>query len=242
MKIQKKFLGLLMKGLMNLIRQKAIKLNLKNILLNIKMAQSLKVNQYYTARNTLLEQLKEQGYDTSSYASFGINEVNIMIQNSGLDMLLESSKQKVYVRYFEGKLFKPKDIRETLDDLMANNVITKNDCIIFITPDDCNDTIKESIKQLWEEEGIFIISQSIKRLQFNVLKHVLVPPHEIIGDLEVANVMEKYKLKTQSLFPEISRFDPVVLSLGMRPGEICKITRPSKTSIVSDYYRLCVNK
>jgi DNA-directed RNA polymerase subunit H (RpoH/RPB5) len=206
------------------------------------MSQSLKINQYFTSRNTLLEQLKEQGYDITSYENFGINEVNIMLQNSGLDMLLENSTQKIYVRYFEGKVLRPKDIRDTFDDLLTNNVVTKSDTILFITPDDCNDTIKESVKQLWEEEGIFIITMSIRRLQFNVLKHTLVPLHQIITEEELTEVMEKYKLKTKMQLPEISRFDPVSLAIGMRPGEICKIIRPSKTSIVAEYYRLCVNK
>jgi len=49
-------------------------------------------------------------------------------------------------------------------------------------------------------------------------------------------------MKDISLFPEISRFDAVALSIGMRPGEICRISRPSKTSVISYYYRLCVNK
>lgn len=206
------------------------------------MAQSLKTNQYYNARVVLLDQLKKQGYDVSRYESFGINEVHSMIQTSTLDMLLESEKQKVYVNYFHGKLFKLKDIRETMNELAAEQLISKKDNIIFVTHEEGNDTIKENVKQIWEEEGFFIILLCIKKLQFNVLDHVLVPHHEIISDADVKNIMEKYKMKDISLFPEISRFDPVALSIGMRPGEICRILRPSKTSVVSYYYRLCVNK
>ena len=42
------------------------------------------------------------------------------------------------------------------------------------------------------------------------------------------------------MIPEISRFDPVALALLMRPKQICKITRSSKTSITFDFYRICI--
>ena len=205
------------------------------------MAQSIKTNQYYNARVVLLKQLKNQGYDVSRYESFGINEVHSMIQNSTLDMIVESNTRKVYVHYFTGKSFKLKDIRDTIDELLSSQ-LTKNDSVVFITQDDGNETNKENVKQIWEEEGIFVILLCIKKLQFNVLEHVLVPLHEIVSSEYINKIMEKYKMRDISLFPEISRFDAVALSIGMRPGEICRISRPSKTSVISYYYRLCVNK
>ena len=42
-------------------------------------------------------------------------------------------------------------------------------------------------------------------------------------------------------WPEISRFDPVMLVIGIKPGEVCEIIRPNKSSIVEKYYRLCAN-
>lgn len=200
------------------------------------------INSIYNARKVLLQQLEQQGYNTENYSHFGINEINILYQNASLDMILEKeSSGKVYIRYFMGKLFRPVNIRELIDDLLLNDTIMKTDTIIFITNEDGNDTIKEFIKQIWEEENIFIILISLKRLQFDVLKHSLVPPHSIIETDEIANLISKYKLKSPKLLPEISRFDPVASSIGMRPGEICKIIRPSKTSIQSIYYRICVN-
>ena len=206
------------------------------------------ITSIYNARKTLLELLGEQNYNIESYNNFGINEVNIMHANSGLDMILETNAdgefdvtRRLYVRYFMGKMFRPNNIRELVDDLLLNETIKSGDSVIFITMEDGNDTIREFVKQLWEEESLFIILMSVKSLQFNVLKHDIVPRHEIIPEKEVIEILSKYKLKTRALLPEISRFDPVAISIGMRPGDVCKITRPSKTSIISNYYRLCVN-
>ena len=85
-----------------------------------------------------------------------------------------------------------------------------------------------------------MIILNIKRLQFNILEHSLVPPHRLLKETEVTEVKKKHNLKSLSEFPDISRFDPVALAIGMRPGEICEIIRPSKTAITGVYYRVCV--
>ena len=81
---------------------------------------------------------------------------------------------------------------------------------------------------------------SIKRLQFNILDHSLVPPHRVMTSAEVEDVKKKYNINYLTEFPEISRFDPVSQVIGLRPGQVCEITRSSKTAITSYYYRCCV--
>jgi DNA-directed RNA polymerase subunit H (RpoH/RPB5) len=97
------------------------------------------------------------------------------------------------------------------------------------------------LKHIWEQDGIFIIIQSLKRLQFNILNHTLVPPHRIMTLAEIETIKKKYNITDNSLFPEISRFDPVAKSIFIRPGEVCEITRPSKSAIESFYYRICIS-
>ena len=82
--------------------------------------------------------------------------------------------------------------------------------------------------------------QNIKRLQFNILEHALVPPHRVMNEDEVKVIMQKYNITDKTQFPEISRFDPVSQVIGLRPGNVCEILRPSKTAIVANYYRVCV--
>ena len=51
----------------------------------------------------------------------------------------------------------------------------------------------------------------------------------------------KMNIVDNSKIPEISRFDPVAIAIGLRPGDICEIIRPSITSITGTYYRYCIN-
>jgi DNA-directed RNA polymerase subunit H (RpoH/RPB5) len=61
-----------------------------------------------------------------------------------------------------------------------------------------------------------------------------------MNSIEVAEIMTKYSVKDKIQFPEISRFDPVARVIGLRPGDMCHIIRPSKTAIETNYYRVCV--
>lgn len=210
---------------------------------------SLLISNIYTSRKIILELMEKQGYNVDDYANFSVNEVNSMKQNNQLDILLEKKnidalsgkKNKIYIRYNLGKAIRPNNIHEMIDDLfMLSETLTKDDTLFIIIKDDPNDTIINELKHIWETDGIFIVIESIKRLQFNILKHVLVPNHIIISEEEVQDVMFKYNITNKNNFPDISRFDPVARVIGLRPGQVCKIIRPSKTAIEAPYYRICV--
>jgi DNA-directed RNA polymerase subunit H len=81
----------------------------------------------------------------------------------------------------------------------------------------------------------------LKRLQYNILDHNLVPPHRILQNKEKEEIIDKYKIIDNKQLPEISRYDPVSVAINMRPGDICEIIRPSKTAILTKYYRYCIN-
>jgi len=208
------------------------------------------ISYIYKARKTILELMDKQGYNISDYNNFSINEVNSMKQNNQLDMLLEKkpdetgsvkNNRKIYIRFYLTKMIRPANIQEMIDDLFnLEEILTKDDTLLIITKDEMNETIINELKHIWEQDGIFIVIENIKRLQYNILNHILVPNHEIMNDKEVEEVMQKYNIKHKIEFPEISRFDPVARVIGLRPGDICKITRPSKTAIKTLYYRICI--
>ena len=213
---------------------------------------SILVSHIYNSRKTILDLMRKQGYNVDEYANFSANEVNTLKQNNQLDMLLESeggewgegSKQtetkKIYIRYYLSSRPAPKNIQEMIDDLFVlTETLQKKDTLFIIIKDDPNETMINELKHIWESEGIFIVIESIKRLQFNILEHVLVPPHRVISDQEVEEIMKKYNITSKTQFPNISRFDPVARVIGLRPGQVCQIIRPSKTSIETYYYRIC---
>jgi DNA-directed RNA polymerase subunit H len=210
---------------------------------------SIIISTVYKSRKTVLELMQKQDYNVDDYFNFSINEVNSMMQNNQLDMLLEKKeediitkrKNKIYIRYFLGKMLRPSNLHEMIDDLFnLEEILKKDDTLFIIIKDEINETLTNELKHIWEKDGIFVVIESIKRLQFNILNHTLVPIHRLINDNEVEEIMRKYNIKDKTQFPDISRFDPVARVIGLRPGKVCHIIRSSKTAIQADYYRICV--
>jgi len=205
------------------------------------------ISHIYKARQTLIALLEKQGYDVSDYDHFSISEINAMNQSKQLDMLLEektksSLKRKIYVHHFLGPKLAVRAIQQIIEDLFVlSETLEYKDTLMIIVKNDPNDTIKNELKHLWESEGLFVIVENIKRLQFNILNHKYVPPHEIVPEEEVKAVMDRFNITNLCEFPDISRFDPVAKAIGLRPKQLCRILRPCKTSIESNYYRICTN-
>ena len=203
------------------------------------------VNTIYTSRKTLLTQLKEQKYDISNYDEFSITEIGTMAQNKQLDFVLEqeSTKQKVYIKYSIWKTLSHANIHEMIEDLYnLEQILTKNDKLIIVTKLEPNDTLLNTVKQIFALEGIYIILYSLKRLQFNILEHDLVPKHRILSISEKESMKHKYNIIKDDQLPTISRFDPVAMAICMKPTDICHILRSSQNAIRGDYFRLCVNE
>ena len=78
-----------------------------------------------------------------------------------------------------------------------------------------------------------------KKNQVLVPDHIYVPKHEIISKQEAQQVLEKYNCNPTEL-PLIFVTDPAILGLGVKPGDMIKITRKSPTAGTSLYYRYVV--
>ena len=198
----------------------------------------------YNSRNNLLKQLKSQNYDVSDYENINMMEIGIMARAELLDMVLENKDEnkKCYVKYFIGKSLRHMHINEYIEDLFVEQLILdkETDDLIIIVKDEPNDTLIRALKDIWEQNKYFIRVISRKRLQFNILEHNYVPEHIIISEEEKQQLFIEKNISSPKELPEISRFDPVALTIGIKPGQVCKITRNSRTAIDSIYYRICI--
>ena len=202
------------------------------------------ISTVFKSRQNLLKLLYQQDFDIKDYEEFSVNEVHVMYNNKQLDMMMSSrsdgENKKVYVKYHLAKTLRRENINDYIDDLYnLEQVLTKNDTLILVIKQEPNESMINILSQIWEQDGIFIIIYNIDRLQFNILEHKYVPKHTILNDEEVKTMKNRYNIVNDKELPEISRYDPVAQAIGMRPGQICKIIRPSKTAITTDYYRIC---
>ena len=78
-------------------------------------------------------------------------------------------------------------------------------------------------------------------MKFDILKHKLVPHHEVLSQEEVEKLLKAYNIKKEQL-PRILLTDPVAKAIGAKEGDVIKIIRKSPTAGISIAYRLVVKE
>ena len=211
------------------------------------MADINKNIKLFKSRNTILALLEDINYDISEYKLFNCNEIDAMNKTSQLDMLLshKDNGSKVYVKYHLPE--KQKQISKTaldhiIEDLYHHHdrTLIKSDTLIIIIDEEPNESNILRMNYLYDNMGIFIVMFNIKRLQCNIKEHYLVPKMSILNEADTKALMQEKQITSLAQLPEISRYDPQAMVLMMRPTQVCKIARTSKTALYTTYYRTCV--
>jgi DNA-directed RNA polymerase subunit H (RpoH/RPB5) len=136
-----------------------------------------------------------------------------------------------------------KEFRDTYEvmDLVRKYNNTKN--FIIVVADSPSSASMNSLnakdKELNAVGGMLQIF-NMKELLYNPSKHELVPKHEKLSDEEAKRCMEQYMLKSKAQFPIIHRADVMAKWLGLRHGDVVKITRYNETSGEYFYFRCCM--
>jgi len=78
-----------------------------------------------------------------------------------------------------------------------------------------------------------------KKIPTLVPNHVYVPKHEIMTKKDAEQVLKDFNCNPTEL-PFIFVTDPAILGLGVKPGDMIRITRNSGTAGQSFYYRYVV--
>ena len=203
-------------------------------------------NLIYKSFLNTLKLLEHQGFNIDSEKDISLTELQNRIETNNINFMVENKTgDKCYIIYHITKQLRPVHIHEYTDDIYQfRELLSETDQLIIITKDKFNfsntsglsDTIQKSMNELKYYVNIFPIST----LQFSILEHTLVPKHNKLNNEEVKQMMEKYNITNSSNIPTISKYDPVAKAIGLRPGEICEIIRPSKTVVESKYYRICI--
>ena len=209
----------------------------------------------YRSRQTLLQILKVKGYNTVPYEKFGPFEIEKMTSNDKENNLGMELKREVpadsgipstcIVVYaiprvknrlgnFLSKLLTNSDTGEDLVD-------SKTTELIIITLEAIGDTFNAAAQKEWVKRNLRIAFFDAHTLVSNPLEHVLVPLHEIVPEEEHPELLKKYNMKTKMNLP-IIRFHEDIIGriLGLIPGSIVKITRPSPSAGEYVLYRVCV--
>ena len=195
-----------------------------------------------TAHRILLTQLAGRGYNVDDYANASMQEISAMLENKQLTMLVSNPDgRKVRIIFHVAKALRPPNLLDYVEEAFHRSVdLAPTDELLLVAKDQPNDTLVTALEQLWTDENKYVTIRGLDTLQFDVLTHTLVPTHKVLTPDAAAVVRNKYSINDDRQLPEMSRQDAVAVALGVRPGEMVEITRPSRTSITGVYYRLCI--
>lgn len=204
----------------------------------------------YHSRKTLLRILSERGYNTKPYENFGPEEIEAMVLSGpdALRMDLERSAEghdstitKCRVLYQTQKL-KPRlpgFLRNLTDEENPDRVDPKNTEVIVMLAapegEPVVDVHHSASYDQWINKKLRIFFFRIANLVIHPADHILVPKHERIPKADIPFPMaERAKLPFLRFHEDMQG-----RILGLVPGEIVKITRPSPSSGNYTMYRIC---
>jgi DNA-directed RNA polymerase subunit H (RpoH/RPB5) len=208
----------------------------------------------FRSRATLLDHLEKNDYITEPFRKVAHAELDQMVRAGpvagappALQLELqrkEESKEpirKCIVVTTLGKIKqKLKAFTEKLIDPEESGFDAKTTELIILTFEPIAANFHSMAFECYSKYGVRIRYFHCEAIINNPLNHILVPLHEKVTKEEEGPLLQSLYAK-KSQFPLI-RFheDPIARMLGILPGDIVKITRPSPTAGKYITYRVCV--
>lgn len=120
------------------------------------------------------------------------------------------------------------------------NVDPRNDEIIILLSELFHEQYNQLALSAWGKK-VRVSFFSLKNLISNPAKHFMVPPHRKLSPEETAEVLKSLHMRSVNEFPHIKfHFDMQARVLGLVPGDVVEIQRPSETAGIYTFYRVCV--
>jgi len=208
-----------------------------------KATNSETIANIFNSRMNILELARRRGFNTENYEHFSIHEIGLLYTNKQLDMFVknEETGNKIYYKYHLQTKIRPANVLDYVEDLFnIEEILDPEDELIIITKDKPNDSLLNILDKTYKKQNLYINIYNLHSYLYNILDNVLVPPHRVISEEEKQEIMKKYNVTEEKLLPEIGRFDPVAIAIGLRPSQVTEIIRSSQTSLTAKYYRLCI--
>ena len=207
------------------------------------------------SRNTLLDILEERGYDVSKYRYIAPDQILTLAEGHprALDIIVPKKadgpapcERAVIVYQIQDRIRLKlgtfaTNLYNKAPDAMGASLVKPTDDVIIIINEPYNDAFDKTSIQLWQTQRSRMVFFHMKQVVVHPGRHVLVPPHRKLSAEEAAEVIEKYHVTSKTQLPLIKHHDIQARVLGLVPGDIVEVLRPSPTSGVLNVYRVCAS-
>ena len=200
----------------------------------------------FRSRQNILRMMSDRGYNVEPYSKFGPDEIaKLMNKDKALEMELYHTadpEKKAYILYRFTRIKQSLQtlIRTILDPEEMN--IDPSKCeVVVVTMEQIVDTFHAASLEAWSAHGLKIQFFWMPSMVNYPIDHVLQPKFEVVLKQDHADLLKKFYAKKANQFPMIRyHADMVARCLGVVPGDIVKIIRPSPSAGEYELYRTCV--
>lgn len=200
----------------------------------------------YRSRITLLNILKEDGYDTTQYETFGPWEITAMaVGNAPLEMVVKKQEATEDAPYTQCHIvYSLQKLKQRLQSFISNLLEVTNvekEEVIVILLEDVGEVFHKEAYSALKNHNLKIRFFKAHTLVYDPRSHMLVPKHTKLPASEHAEFLKTNYIRSKSNLP-IIRFheDMIARIMGLVPNDIVKITRPSPSAGLYDVYRVCM--
>jgi DNA-directed RNA polymerase subunit H (RpoH/RPB5) len=213
------------------------------------------------SRQTILDILDTRGYDTSAYRNIApaqlltLAETNpramdIFVPKRGGEADAEGeeatapSDRAVVVHMLNERINKRlagfrRELYEKPADPTGANKINPTDDVIVIVNEPYDEKFDKASLESWQQNKARLTFFHIKSIVVNPARHVLVPPHKKLSTKSANEAMERLHVTSKIQLPTIKHFDIQARVLGLVPGDVVEILRPSPTAGIARCLRAC---
>jgi DNA-directed RNA polymerase subunit H len=229
------------------------------------MAQE-SIEKIFRSRQVLLDILHDRGYDTTGASKYGPEEIREALAaapngkaleftvkaREGVDtptpnvrvyIFLQRLKQKLpgFLASLETPIGSTADASSRQADKLGSPVDPAQTTVICLINEPVVQVFNTASVTVWAKRNLRLSFFYIDSFQMNPMRHILVPPHEIVPKEQHEGLMKTMYITQRSQFPLIRYHqDPITRVIGAIPGDILKITRPSPSAGEYTVYRVCV--
>ena len=197
------------------------------------------------SRPTILEILEIRGFNIDAFkdespedllakSSTGLlNDIELELLR--IQVAAKDETRKAHVFYWMGSV---KQKRKNMFPLDESFGIEDGDDVIVLLNEPIHDEFHKIAIARREFEHISFFN--IRNLITNPMKHVLVPAHRKLSPEEAEALLKEIHAHSKSVLPVIKyHVDMIGRVLGLMPGDIVEITRPSITVGEYKLWRVC---
>lgn len=203
------------------------------------------------SRTTILDILEDRGYDTTIYRNIAPDQILTLADGTarGLDIVVKKRvdgpapcDRAVVVYAIQGRIRPRIGTGTFIRDLYLEKdgpTVADDVIVILNEPYESHEVFDKAALQHWQTQKARITFFHIKQVVVHLGRHTLVPPHRKLTPDESKEIMTNLHVTQKSQFPLIKHSDIQARLMGLVPGDLVEILRPSPTAGVARVFRIC---